>query len=189
MKHHIIYLVVVIVTKPFGTQPASIDTGTHTPKLRMCTLACNVLLGSFSQSTKSHMFKHWKISHFPCSYHGCKKAFKMDWNRCARERSHQNKETKCNHCDYTTTDLRYLKQHECVHSDTPTYMCKNCNKGFWFYKQKKWHNKKGCKLNIRLYIEFLSFIVGTCTCGLIVLMFFDMLIIYGLQGLLQYSWI
>ena len=98
----------------------------------------------FHSQLKSHMFKHRKISHFPCSYHGCKKAFKTDWNRCAHERSHQNKETKCNHCDYTTTNLRYLKQHECVHSDTPTYTCKNCNKGFRFYEQKKGHDKKGC---------------------------------------------
>ena len=84
----------------------------------------------FVSQLESHMFTHRKIKHFPCTMTSCNKTFKTEWNLHANEKSHQNPETKCEHCDYMTTDLRYLKQHSRVHSDVCKHSCPKCEKGF-----------------------------------------------------------
>ena len=101
----------------------------------------------FRSQLTSHMFSHRKVSHFPCTYDGCKKVFKTDWNRRAHEKSHENEPMQCPKCDYVTTDNRYLKQHSRVHEDTLKYCCEKCNMGFRFYEQKKRHVSKDCQTN------------------------------------------
>ena len=71
----------------------------------------------FDSQLKSHMFSHRKVSHFPCTFSGCKKTFKTEWNRNAHEKSHRNEEMVCPNCDYKTRDTRYMKQHSRVHED------------------------------------------------------------------------
>ena len=115
---------------------------TKTENLYLCPQCTCVF--PFSSQLLSHMFKHRKVNHFPCSFTGCSKAFKMEWSRRAREKSHQNAEIKCKHCDYKTKDMWYFKQHVHVYSGTLKYKCKKCGKEFQFYEQKKCHENKGC---------------------------------------------
>ena len=84
-----------------------------------------------------HMFTHRKVKHFPCTASGCQKVFKTEWNRCAHEKSHSTPETQCIYCDYSTNDLRYVKQHMRVHSDVCKHKCPHCGQGFCFYEQMK----------------------------------------------------
>ena len=117
-------------------------TDTKTENLYPCLQCMSVF--PFSSQLSSHMFKHRKVNHFLCSFTGCSKAFKTKWNRQAHEKSHQNAEIKCKHCDYKTKDIWYFKQHVRVHLDTLKYKCNKCGKGFRFYEQKKRHDQKGC---------------------------------------------
>ena len=98
----------------------------------------------FLSQLRSHMFSHRKISHFPCTFSGCKKTFKTEWNRTTHEKGHRNETMQCPHCDYSTKDSCYMKQHSRVHEDTYKYECAVCGKGFRFYEQMKRHRTKPC---------------------------------------------
>ena len=117
-------------------------THTKVEEIYPCTKCERVF--PFSSQLSSHMFSHRKVSHFPCTHSGCKKTFKTKWNRNAHERGHKSEVMQCPYCNYSTKDLRYMKQHSQVHEDTYKYHCEKCNKGFKFYEQIKRHRTKVC---------------------------------------------
>ena len=99
----------------------------------------------FESQLASHMFKHRKVAHFLCTAEGCKRFFKQESDRRAHEISHTGLLLKCDHCDYSTRDNHYLKQHSQVHSAKLVCFCSKCGKGFRFYEQKTHHIAKPCK--------------------------------------------
>ena len=115
---------------------------TKTTPIFPCTKCDRVF--PFISPLESHTFTHRKVKHFPCTAPGCQKVFKTEWNRRAHEKGHKTPETQCAHCDYSTNDLRYLKQHMRVHPDVCKHKCPHCGKGFHFYEQMKHHYAKLC---------------------------------------------
>ena len=59
---------------------------TRTENLYPCPQCTAVF--TFSSQLSLHMFQHRKVNHFPCSYNGCNKAFKTEWNRRAHKKSY-----------------------------------------------------------------------------------------------------
>ena len=116
---------------------------TKTENIYPCT-KCECVF-PFESQLALHMFKHHKVTHFPCTTEGCKKFFKRESDRRAHELAHTGPLLKCDNCDYSTRDKRYLKQHSQEHSAKLVCFCSKCGKGFWFYEQKSRHIVKPCK--------------------------------------------
>ena len=117
-------------------------THTKTTVIFPCTKCEQVF--PFVSQLESHIFTHRKVKHFPCTATSCQKVFKTEWNRLTHEKSHSTPKTQCTQCDYSTNDLRYLKQHMRVHSDVCKHKCPQCGQGFHFYEQMKRHFAKPC---------------------------------------------
>ena len=116
---------------------------TKTENIYPCTKCERVF--PFESQLASHMFKHRKVSHFPCTADGCKKFFKHESDRRVHELAHTGPLLKCDDCDYSTRDKQYLKQHSQVHSAKLVCFCSKCGKGFRFYEQKTRHIAKPFK--------------------------------------------
>ena len=84
---------------------------------------------------KTHLSK--KL-HF-CSFANCDKSFTHKYDLWKHEHTHTKTVLSCKECEYTTKDVRNLRQHECIHTGLKPYSCTKCEKHFTFYIQKKRH--------------------------------------------------
>ena len=71
---------------------------------------------------------------------GCERSFMRKADLVSHAQNHSGKVHKCNQCNYTATDIRYLKQHQRKHSNDLRIKCNICNHGFRYYIQMKQHH-------------------------------------------------
>ena len=93
----------------------------------------------FESQLRSHKDIHRRPSTFACFAAGCKKVFRREATLIAHVQQHNGPLIKCDQCEYTCRDQRYLTQHYRTHTGAKPYDCKNCAKNFTFYEQWKRH--------------------------------------------------
>ena len=93
----------------------------------------------FESQLRSHKDIHRRLSTFACFAAGCKKVFRREATLIAHVQQHNGPLIKCDQCEYTCRDQRYLTQHYRTHTGAKPYDCKNCAKNFTFYEQWKRH--------------------------------------------------
>ena len=94
----------------------------------------------FESQLRSHKDIHRRLSNFACFAAGCKKVFRREASLIAHVQQHNGPLIKCDQCEYTCRDQRYLTQHYRTHTGAKPYDCKNCAKKFTFYEQWKRHS-------------------------------------------------
>ena len=70
---------------------------------------------------------------------GCEWSFMRKADLVSHTQNHSGKVHKCDQCEYSATDIRYLKQHQHKHSNDLQIKCNICNHGFRYYTQMKRH--------------------------------------------------
>ena len=94
----------------------------------------------FPSQLADHWKTHMKVKPHICSHPKCGKDFTHQYNLLKHECTHNKNKLKCDSCEYSTKDIRNLKQHSRIHNDETPYDCKKCHKKFKFYMQKKRHS-------------------------------------------------
>ena len=67
------------------------------------------------------------------------KGFMRKADLVSHAQNHSGMVHKCDQCEYSATDIRYLKQHQRKHSNDLRIKCNICNRGFRYYTQMKRH--------------------------------------------------
>ena len=96
---------------------------------------------TFKSQLESHRKVHLKMSRFVCFKPKCGKRFKRESELNAHLTAHSKNKIKCDHCDYSNSDIRNVCAHSKVHSERLPYHCPLCNKGFKWQEQKRRHLK------------------------------------------------
>ena len=98
----------------------------------------------FESDLNRHKIKHRnkEIKTHVCMAAGCERSFMRKADLISHAENHTGTIHKCDKCDYSATDIRYLKQHQRVHSDELRIKCKICHRGFRYYTQMKRHVNK-----------------------------------------------
>ena len=60
---------------------------------------------------------------------GCEKSFMYKADLVSHAENHTGTVHHCDKCDYSATDICYLKQHQRIHIDDLNIKCKVCGKG------------------------------------------------------------
>ena len=84
----------------------------------------------FKSHLDSHCKVHLKMAGFVCFKPKCGKCFKRELELNAHLITHDKKDIKCEHCDYSNPDIRNVCAHSRVHRDKLPYHCPLCQKGF-----------------------------------------------------------
>ena len=71
---------------------------------------------------------------------GCERSFMRKADLVSHAQNHSGKVHNCDQCNYSATDIRYLKQHQCKHSNDLQIKCNIYNRGFRYYTQMKQHH-------------------------------------------------
>ena len=95
----------------------------------------------FESDLNRHKIKHRnkEIKTHVCIAAGCEQSFMRKADLVSHAQNHSGKVHKCDQCNYSATDIRYLKQHQRKHSNDLQIKCNICNCGFRYYTQMKWH--------------------------------------------------
>ena len=68
---------------------------------------------------------------------GCERSFMRKADLVSHAQNHSEMMHKYDQCEYSATDIRYLKQHQRKHSNDLRIKCNICNRGFRYYTQMK----------------------------------------------------
>ena len=110
---------------------------THAEYMYECQdCSCGFILKS---QLKSHSKVHLKMSGFVCFKPKCGRHFKRELELNAHLVAHSKNKIKCDHCDYSNSDIQNVHAHSRVHSEKLPYHCPLCNKGFKWQEQKCRH--------------------------------------------------
>ena len=95
----------------------------------------------FESDLNRHKIKHRnkEIKTHVCMAAGCERSFMRKADLVSHAQNHSGKVHKCDQCNYSATDIRYLKQHQHKHSNDLRIKCSICNRGFRYYTQMKQH--------------------------------------------------
>ena len=95
----------------------------------------------FESDLNRHKIKHRnkEIKTHVCMAAGCEQSFMRKADLVSHVQNHSGTVHKCDQCEYSATDIRYLKQHQCKHSNNLRIKCNICNRGFRYYTQMKQH--------------------------------------------------
>ena len=93
----------------------------------------------FESDLNRHKIKHRnkEIKTHVCMAAGCEWSFMRKADLVSHAQNHSGKVHKCDQCEYSATDIRYLKQHQRKHSNDLRIKCNICNRGFRYYTQMK----------------------------------------------------
>ena len=93
----------------------------------------------FESDLNRHKVKHRnkEIKTHVCMAAGCERSFMRKADLVSHAQNHSGKVHKCDQCNYTATDIRYLKQHQRKHSNDLRIKCNICNREFRYYTQMK----------------------------------------------------
>ena len=95
----------------------------------------------FESDLKRHKIKHHnkEIKTQVCMAAGCERSFMRKADLVSHTENHTGTVHYCDQCNYSATDICYLKQHKRKHSEELTIKCKVCGCGFRYYTQMKQH--------------------------------------------------
>ena len=96
----------------------------------------------FESDLNRHKIKHRnkELKTHVCMAAGCERSFMRKADLVSHVQNHSGKVHKCDQCEYSATDIRYLKQHQRKHSNDLRIKCNICNRGFRYYTQMKQHH-------------------------------------------------
>ena len=77
-----------------------------------------------------------------CAWWQAVKSFMRKADLVSPTQNHSGTVHKRDQCDYSTMDIRYLKQHQRKHSDELRIKCNICGRGFRYFTQMKRHRDK-----------------------------------------------
>ena len=118
------------------TNPLSLQKHvyTHTADKKSC-VSCGKQF-AFDSQLADHRKTHMKKKPHICPYPNCTKDFTHRYDLLKHEQTHRKGVHNCDKCDYSTKDVRNLRQHSRTHTGETLYQCKDCGKKFTFYMQK-----------------------------------------------------
>ena len=93
----------------------------------------------FESDLNRHKIKHRnkEIKTHVCMAAGCERSFMRKADLVSHAQNHSGKVHQCDQCNYTVTDIGYLKQHQRKHSNDLRIKCNICKCGFRYYTQMK----------------------------------------------------
>ena len=91
----------------------------------------------FRSQMLQHQSTHDPAIQFYCAKENCMRSYShtSDLKLHVEQQHTASTSFRCTHCDYTSKDIRNLRQHELVHSEVCPYTCSKCNKSFHFSMQ------------------------------------------------------
>ena len=98
----------------------------------------------FESDLNRHKIKHRnkEIKTHMCMAAGCERNFMRKADLVSHTQNHTGTLHKCDQCEYSAMDIRYLKQHQHEHSDDLRIKCNICGRGFRYFTQMKRHRNK-----------------------------------------------
>ena len=98
----------------------------------------------FESDLNRHKIKHRnkEIKTHVCMAAGCEWSFMRKADLVSHAQNHSGMVHKCDQCEYSATDIRYLKQHQRKHSNDLRIKCNICGRGFRYFTQMKRHRDK-----------------------------------------------
>ena len=96
----------------------------------------------FESQLRSHCHSHHRGCSYFCAYAGCSKSYRQPGDLNAHAKTHYTSLMSCEHCKYSTHDIRNLKSHMRKHTQVQTFRCKQCNWKFTHTMQLIWHRPK-----------------------------------------------
>ena len=84
----------------------------------------------FESQLRSHRHSHHRGCSYFCVYAGCNKSYCQPGDLNAHTKTHYTSLMSCEHCKYSTHDIRNLKSHMRKHTQVQTFRCKQCNRKF-----------------------------------------------------------
>ena len=96
----------------------------------------------FESQLRSHRHSHCRGCSYFCVYAGCNKSYRQPGDLNAHAKTHYTSLMPCEHCDYSTHDIRNLKSYMRKHTQVQTFRCKQCNHKFTHTMQLIQHRPK-----------------------------------------------
>ena len=98
----------------------------------------------FESDLNRHKIKHRnkEIKTHVCMAAGCERSFMRKADLVSHAQNHMGKVHKCDQCEYSAMDIRYLKQHQQKHSNDLRIKCNICGRGFRYFTQMKRHHDR-----------------------------------------------
>ena len=96
----------------------------------------------FESQLRSHCHSHCRGCSYFCVYAGCNKSYCQPSDLNAHAKTHYTLLMTCEHCKYSTNDIRNLKLHMRKHTQVQTFHCKQCDHMFTHTMQLIQHRPK-----------------------------------------------
>ena len=96
----------------------------------------------FESQLRSHHHSHRRGHSYFCVYAGYNKSCRQPGDLNAHAKTHYTSLMTCEHCKYSTHDIRNLKSHMRKHTQVQTFCCKQCDRMFTHTMQLIRHRSK-----------------------------------------------
>ena len=97
----------------------------------------------FNSGLQIHKNKHRRNKVYKCFAKNCGHSYKWPQDLLRHVKTHRKTRYHCEYCDYTSNEIRLLRQHKRTHSDIKKYVCRrSCNDSFKHAMQRYRHEKR-----------------------------------------------
>ena len=97
----------------------------------------------FNSGLQLHKNKHRRTKAYKCFAKNCGRNYKWPQDLLRHVKIHRQMRWYCEYCDYTSNEIRLLRQHKRTHLDIKKYICRrSCNDSFKHAMQRYRHEKR-----------------------------------------------